>query len=474
MTSAERLDALLGGGDALLGGGYASLDAQPTAARARWVVLLLFAIASATNQVAWIAFAPVRDETGRAYRVGAGLVDALSIVFMVTYLPLAAPATWLLAERGLRPGVLAGAVLTALGCAVRALSLASERGATGSYRLLLLGQTVASCGQPFLLNAPPVLAAAWFPPSERATADAAASVAATVGSALGMLAPLLFPAVPALLRAEAIGAVSVAALLVLLFPAAPRVPPSVAASSSRLPLRASLAHVLRARGWWPLLAAFALPLGAFNALATLVDGVVSPYGFGPEAASAFGGIVVGAGLAGSAIVATLADRWRAHRPLLRACFGVALPAGVLLPLALRTRAFSAVALAMALVGGSMMPILPLSYELAAECTYPAPEALTAGLLMAAGSVVGIATTLAGGACLAAGQVVPALCANAACIAFGLAGALAFDGDLHRLNAEGDAATATAPVGAGARAAVAPKMGTGDAAVVRASESATKL
>ncbi|KAJ1623572.1 major facilitator superfamily domain-containing protein [Pavlovales sp. CCMP2436] len=350
------------------------------------------------------------------YEVGPQAVDMLSIAFMITYAPLTLPATWVLAERGLRTGVLVGSALTALGCAVRALSAQSG----GGYATLMLGQTIASCGQPFLLNAPPVLAAQWFPPTERATADTAATVAATVGAAIGMLAPLLVPSLPALLRAEAVGATLVAVLVYLGLPRAPPTPPSLSAASTRLPLRQSLSHVLGSKGFPALLSAFALPFGAFSSLATLVDGIVSPYGFNPEDASNFGAIVVGAGLLGSAVVATLADKFQLHRHLLRACFVVALPAAVLLPFALRTCSFRMAALALGLVGGSMMPILPLAYELAAECTYPAPEALTAGLLMTGGSIAGIVTTLAASACLRTGQVVPALFANMACIFVGYA------------------------------------------------------
>lgn len=41
----------------------------------------------------------------------------------------------------------------------------------GALALLFGGQSIAACAQPFVLNSPPKLAAMWFTPEGRATAD---------------------------------------------------------------------------------------------------------------------------------------------------------------------------------------------------------------------------------------------------------------------------------------------------------------
>lgn len=44
------------------------------------------------------------------------------------------------------------------------------------YPILLLGQTLAACAQPFVMFAPTKLAALWFADNQRATANMAASM----------------------------------------------------------------------------------------------------------------------------------------------------------------------------------------------------------------------------------------------------------------------------------------------------------
>jgi FLVCR family MFS transporter 7 len=403
--------------------------------RARWRALATLSAASAVNQAAWIACAPVRAATAACFGVSVGAVDSLSLCFMVLYPPLALPAAALLADaRGPRRAILLGAWLTAAGCAVRALALAAD-GASGSFALLLVGQVVAACAQPLLLAAPPVLAAAWFPLHERAIATTLATAAATVGAALGMVAPLAATSVGAVLRAEAALAVLVAGAVHALLPALPPHPPSAAARTPRLPLGAALAHAARARGGCALLCAFALPLGSFNALATLVDGLGAAYGFAPDAASVFGAVVVGCGLVGSALVAAAADARGWHVSLLRGCFALALPASCALPLALGSRDVRLATAALGALGFALMPVLPLSYELAAEVAWPAPEGVTALLLTSAGQLVGIGATVGGGALLREGRADAALLANAGCATLGLAAACAFRARLARRDAD---------------------------------------
>lgn len=44
------------------------------------------------------------------------------------------------------------------------------------FPVLMLGQTIAACAQPFVMFAPTKLAALWFPDSQRATANMLASM----------------------------------------------------------------------------------------------------------------------------------------------------------------------------------------------------------------------------------------------------------------------------------------------------------
>jgi hypothetical protein len=148
-----------------------------------------------------------------------------------------------------------------------------------------------------------------------------------------------------------------------------------------------------------------------------------------------GGAVVVAGLGGCALVAVLADRTAAHVPLLRGCLAAALGAALALPAALGSGSEAVATLTLASLGFCLMPTLPLAFELAAESTFPAPEAVASSLLMAIASAASVCTTLGGSALLRAGAVRGAVLAFATCIGLGLSAALSFDGALHRLCAE---------------------------------------
>ena len=107
--------------------------------------------------------------------------------------------------------------------------------------------------------------------------------------------------------------------------------------------------------------------------------------------------------------------------------------------ALRARSAAAAFAAIAAVGATMTPVMPLSFELSAECTYPMAEAVPTGLLMSGGQLVGVAATLFEGALVDDGQAMLANGVNAAACGVGLVATLLFRGRLLRL--EADRATA---------------------------------
>lgn len=73
-----------------------------------------------------------------------------------------------------------GAWLNAIGAALRIVSGKAFNIKTSlqsiKFILLMLGQSLGACAQPFLLNAPTKLAANWFGESERATANMLSSL----------------------------------------------------------------------------------------------------------------------------------------------------------------------------------------------------------------------------------------------------------------------------------------------------------
>ena len=65
----------------------------------RWIILLLFCLYSMTNAFQWIQYAIINNIAARYWGVSASSVDWLSMVYMVVYVPLILPATWLIDKK---------------------------------------------------------------------------------------------------------------------------------------------------------------------------------------------------------------------------------------------------------------------------------------------------------------------------------------------------------------------------------------
>src|SRR5512135_1066470 len=153
--------------------------------RYRWVVLAAFMAIMTINQLLWITFAAVTTGAMAFYGVSDLAIGVLSLSFMVVYLFVSFPASWVIDTYGIRVGVGVGAVLTGVFGLVRGL-------VASNYTWVLIAQIAIAIGQPFVLNAITTIAARWFPSGERATASGLGSLAIYLGILLGLaLTPYL-------------------------------------------------------------------------------------------------------------------------------------------------------------------------------------------------------------------------------------------------------------------------------------------
>ena len=146
----------------------------------RWVILLLFMGVIAVKQLAWITFASITGVAAKYYGVSDLNIGLLSMSFMVVYIFVSIPASWVIDTYGFRTAVSIGALLTGVFGLTRGL-------AGDSYTLVLVSQIGIAVGQPFILNALTKVAARWFPIQERATASGLGSLAMYLGIGIGMM-----------------------------------------------------------------------------------------------------------------------------------------------------------------------------------------------------------------------------------------------------------------------------------------------
>jgi cyanate permease len=346
----------------------------------RWVILFAFMLAVAVNQLLWISFAPITKSAAEFYGVTDLAIGLLSLVFMVVFIIMSIPASWVIDTYGIRVGVGLGAVLTGLFGLLRGL-LAAD------YTWVLVSQIGIAVGQPFVLNAIAKIAGRWFPLRERATATGLASLAIYVGIFAGLaVTPILVLQwdLPTALVAYGVASAAIAVLFLAL---ARERPPSPVGPEERSLVLDGLRTIFRHRGFLLLLFLFFIGLGVFNAVTTWIEDIVRPRGFDIDQAGLVGGLMVLGGIVGAAVIPPLSDRLRRRVPFLILALAGSIPG--LLGITFATSYGLLLASAFVL-GAFLLSSGPIGFQYAAELTVPAPEGTSTGMLLLAGQVSGIA------------------------------------------------------------------------------------
>ena len=78
----------------------------------RWIMLLVYMLIVGVNQMLWITFAPVTAEATQYYHASDLQIGMLSMSFMIVFIIVSIPASWIIDRFGIRIGVGTGAVLT--------------------------------------------------------------------------------------------------------------------------------------------------------------------------------------------------------------------------------------------------------------------------------------------------------------------------------------------------------------------------
>jgi len=352
----------------------------------RWVVLLAFMGVIAINQLLWITFAAITTDAMGFYNVSDLGIGLLSLIFMVVYIFVSFPASWVIDTYGIRIGVGIGAALTGIFGLVRGLMAAD-------YTWVLVAQIGIAIGQPFILNAITTIAARWFPVGERATASGIGSLAIYLGILTGVaLTPYLTlrSGIPGMLTTYGIASV-IAMLIFFLFarerPPSPPCPPEQEARSLALE---GLNKMIRQRDFIFLMIIFFVGLGAFNAVTTWIEQILSPRGFSATQAGNVGGIMIFGGILGAVIIPLLSDKYRKRVPfLLLAVLG----AGVGLAGVTYVTSYISMLVFSFIFGFFLLSAGPVGFQYGAEITYPAPEGTSNGLLLLMGQISGIAFIL---------------------------------------------------------------------------------
>jgi len=348
----------------------------------RWAVLVVFMFVIAVNQLLWITFAPITGVAASYYGVSDLSIGLLSLSFMIVYIFVSIPASWVIDTFGFRWAVGIGAVLTGVFGLTRGL-------AASNYNLVLISQIGIAVGQPFILNSLTKVAARWFPIQERATASGFGSLSMYLGIVLGMVVT------PFLVRSTSIDSMLltygvVAAVAAVVFLVFARERPPTPASPAGMEVRSlvfdGLRQIVRMRSFVLLMGIFFIGLGVFNSVTTWIEDILRPRGFSITQAGLTGGLMVIGGIAGAAILPALSDRYHRRVPFI--ILALAASTVGLIGITYAT-SYPILLIAAFVMGFFLLSAGPIGFQYGAEITYPAPEGTSNGLLLLMGQISGI-------------------------------------------------------------------------------------
>ncbi len=343
----------------------------------RWIILIVFMLINISIQIMWICFAPITSSAAEFYGVSDLRIGLLAMIFMIVYIPLSIPVSWMIDTLGYRRSVSIGAGIMAVFGLLRGVFAAN-------YTIVLITTIALAVSQPFLMNSISTVAAKWFPMKERATASGLALVANFLGIAIGqVLSPILFLRFGIMNMLLIYGGIAAftAIIFIIFTREAPPTPPCPPGMETRALMLDGLKSMLRMKDVWIMLGLFLVGMGIFNGISTWIEGIVSPRGYSILQAGNLGGALLIGGIAGAIVLPILSDRFRKRKIFLLLGMVLSIPGmiGVIY-----TDQYWFTMASMFFLGFFLISLAPIGYQYVAEITHPAPEGTSNGLLNLAG------------------------------------------------------------------------------------------
>jgi len=371
----------------------------------RWVVLAALMMITMMSQVQWLTHAPIERAAEVFYRgrfnpLSFFNIDFLASSYMLLYIIVCIPASYLIDTYGIVKGVGTGAILMIIGGAIKGFS-------GSSFTMALTGQVVLAIAQPFVINASTAVAARWFPVKERATATGLATLAQYIGILAAMVVtPMLIITSPSdpgygngiesMLRIYAIITIAACFTGLILLREKPKNPPSDE-PYARIDFSSGLKHIFNIRDMWIMIILFTIGLGIFNAVSSMVDSIANYLGV-DDSNGLIGGLMLIGGIIGAVIIPILSDVYKRRKLFIVICVAGMVPslAGIAFAPFLtggqgvNPEAAHTVALISSfMLGFFVMSAGPIGFQYAAEISSPAPESTSQGLLLWVGQISGM-------------------------------------------------------------------------------------
>lgn len=365
----------------------------------RWFGVVQLALLNIITSWDWLTFAPIPTSSAGFFEVTESDINWYSIATLLTIAAFAPLVIYLL-HMGPKHAISAASALVLAGNWIR---YGGARASTGSYAIVMFGQILCAIAQGIVIASPARYSDIWFTNNGRVAATALMTLANPFGAALGSLITPFWVLAPAdvpdmLLWLSAIAtAFSITGFFI---PAAPPTPVGASSETPKAKLATSLRIVMGSPEFWMVLAPFAVYVGFFNSMSSLLAQVMLPYGYSEDEGGIGSAVLIGVGLLAAAATSPIIDRTKAFLPSVKIfvpCIALSYLVFIWMPETREGGGLAGPYVILAILGAASFSLLPVAIELLVEFTHPISPEVTSVFAWAAGMLFGACFILIGDA-----------------------------------------------------------------------------
>jgi len=347
----------------------------------RWVVLFAYTLVAFSTQLIWLNFSGIAEpQVTGIFNASIDQVGYLAAFWPLVFIPLSIPTGLSVDRWGFRLNVAIGSLILTVFSWLRLT-------AGLNFGLLLLYQTLAGVGQPFIYNAISKLAGSWFPKGEQTLANGIG----TMGQLVGMITALVVGPimVPDSSLSELQQNMLVFSVLVTvsfaLFAILARERRGIAEERPHSwgSLFSEMKTVIRMRNIVVLMALFFVGVGIFSGLIQWTESILSTRGLGSLDAGLIGAALLVSGIVGMVAISYIADK---YSMLKRFVTINTLISAVFLFLFCFQTGFAVYALSAVLIGFFLLSLAPVGLQISLETVGEARSGSAASVVWLASQV----------------------------------------------------------------------------------------
>ena len=273
----------------------------------RWVVLFAYTLVAFSTQLIWLNFSGIAEpQVTGIFNASIDQVGYLAAFWPLVFIPLSLPTGLSVDRWGFRLNVAIGSLILTVFSWLRLT-------AGLNFGLLLLYQTLAGIGQPFVYNAISKLSGSWFPKGEQTLANGIGTMGQLVGMIFALVVgPIMVPDSSfSELQQNMIVFSAIVTASFALFAILARERRGVAEERPHSwgSLLGEMKSVMRMRNIMVMMMLFFVGVGIFSGLIQWTESILSTRGLGSLDAGVIGAALLVSGIVGMVAISYVADKY---------------------------------------------------------------------------------------------------------------------------------------------------------------------